>query len=157
MECLKWLNRPIEILNYMKLRWLTENVEFPEVIDKELVEPWLEKIARAHGKIAGQLTYILTDDEGILRVNRQFLKHDYFTDIITFDYSKRGMVNGDIYISLDTVATNAEQFGQNPVRELYRVLAHGMLHLCGINDKGPGEREIMERHEDAALEMLFND
>ncbi len=141
----------------MKLRWLTENVEFPEVIDKEIVESWLEKIARAHGKIAGQLTYILTDDEGILRVNRQFLNHDYFTDIITFDYSKRTMVNGDIYISLETVATNAEQFGQNPVRELYRVLAHGMLHLCGINDKGPGEREIMEQHEDEALEMLFND
>ncbi len=141
----------------MKLKWLTENVVFPEVIDRELVQSWLEKIAVAHGKIAGQLTYILTDDEGILRVNRQFLQHDYFTDIITFDYSKRGMVNGDIYISLETVATNAEQFGQNPVRELYRVLAHGMLHLCGINDKGPGEREIMERHEDEALEMLFND
>lgn len=138
----------------MIINWLTENVEFPDVIEKSIVEPWIAKIAEAHGKIPGQLTYILTNDEGILRVNREFLKHDYYTDIITFDYSKRGMVNGDIYISLDTVATNAEQFGQNPVRELHRVLAHGLLHLCGINDKGPGEREIMERHEDEALEML---
>lgn len=138
----------------MNIRWLTENVEFPDVIVKEIAEPWLAKVAEAHGKIPGTLTYILTDDEGILRVNRQFLNHDYFTDIITFDYSKRGMVSGDIYISLETVATNAEQFGQNPVRELHRVLAHGLLHLCGINDKGPGEREIMERHEDEALAIL---
>lgn len=139
----------------MIIRWLTENVEFPDVISKEIVEPWLAKVAEAHGKIPGTLTYILTDDEGILRVNRKFLDHDYFTDIITFDYSKRGMVSGDIYISLETVATNAEQFGQNPIRELHRVLAHGLLHLCGINDKGPGEREIMEQHEDQALELLY--
>ena len=139
----------------MIIRWLTENVEFPDVISKEIVEPWLAKVAEAHGKIPGTLTYILTDDEGILRVNRKFLDHDYFTDIITFDYSKRGMVSGDIYISLETVATNAEQFGQNPIRELHRVLAHGLLHLCGINDTGPGEREIMEQHEDRALELLY--
>ncbi|MBD5415320.1 MAG: rRNA maturation RNase YbeY [Bacteroides sp.] len=139
----------------MIIRWLTENVEFPDIISKEIVEPWLAKVAEAHGKIPGTLTYILTDDEGILRVNRKFLDHDYFTDIITFDYSKRGMVSGDIYISLETVATNAEQFGQNPIRELHRVLAHGLLHLCGINDKGPGEREIMEQHEDRALELLY--
>ena len=139
----------------MTIRWLTVNVEFPDVISKEIVEPWLAKVAEAHGKIPGTLTYILTDDEGILRVNRKFLDHDYFTDIITFDYSKRGMVSGDIYISLETVATNAEQFGQNPIRELHRILAHGLLHLCGINDKGPGEREIMEQHEDRALELLY--
>lgn len=138
----------------MTISWLTENVEFPEVIEKSIVEPWLANVARAHDKIPGKLTYILTDDEGILAINRKFLNHDYYTDIITFDYSKRGMVNGDIYISLETVATNAEQFGQNPIRELHRVLAHGLLHLCGINDKGPGEREIMEQHEDDALEML---
>ncbi len=138
----------------MTINWLTEHVEFPEVVEKSIVEPWLAKVAEAHGKIPGRLTYIFTDDEGILKVNREFLQHDYYTDIITFDYSKRGMVSGDIYISLDTVATNAEQFGQNAVRELHRVIAHGMLHLCGINDKGPGEREIMEQHENAALEML---
>ena len=138
----------------MIINWLTENVEFPDIIEKPLVETWLAKVAEAHGKIPGTLTYILTDDEGILAVNRKFLNHDYYTDIITFDYSKRSMVSGDIYISLDTVGTNAEQFGQNPIRELHRVLVHGLLHLCGINDKGPGEREIMERHEDEALDLL---
>lgn len=138
----------------MTINWLTENIEFPEVIEKPLVEAWLAKVAQAHGKIPGTLTYILTDDEGILAVNRKFLQHDYYTDIITFDYSKRSMVSGDIYISLETVGTNAEQFGQNPIRELHRVLVHGLLHLCGINDKGPGEREIMEQHEDEALTIL---
>lgn len=138
----------------MIINWLNERVDFPDVIEKSIVEPWLAKVAETHGKIPGTLTYILTDDEGILEVNRKFLNHDYYTDIITFDYSKRKMVSGDIYISLETVATNAEQFGQNPVRELHRVIAHGLLHLCGINDKGPGEREIMERHEDAALQLL---
>lgn len=138
----------------MTTSWLTENVEFPEAIDRERVERWLEAVAAAHGKIAGTLTYIFTDDEGILRVNREFLRHDYYTDIITFDYSKRRMVNGDIYISLDTVRSNAEGLSVDPVRELHRVVAHGMLHLCGINDKGPGEREIMEAHEDEALKLL---
>lgn len=138
----------------MTINWLTKNVEFPEAIVKDLVSRWLPLVAEAHGKQIGILTYILTDDEGILEVNREFLQHDYYTDIITFDYSKRSMVSGDIYISLETVATNAEQFNQNPLRELHRVLAHGLLHLCGINDKGPGEREIMERHEDEALELL---
>ena len=138
----------------MTINWLTKNVEFPEPIVKDVIEAWLPKVAASHGKQIGTLTYILTDDEGILAVNREFLDHDYYTDIITFDYSKRSMVSGDIYVSLDTVATNAEQFDQNPVRELHRVLAHGLLHLCGINDKAPGEREIMERHEDAALELL---
>lgn len=139
----------------MTINWLTEGVQFPEVIEKTIVEQWLARVAEAHGKIPGKLTYILTNDEGILRVNREFLQHDYYTDIITFDYSKRKMINGDIYISLDTVSTNAEQFGQDPIRELHRVIAHGLLHLCGINDKGPGEREIMEQHEDEALQLLF--
>lgn len=138
----------------MKINWLTENVEFPAEIDRQRCERWLDAVAQAHDKIPGTLTYIFTDDEGILKVNREFLQHDYYTDIITFDYSKRRMVNGDIYISLDTVKSNAEQFATDPVRELHRVVAHGLLHLCGINDKGPGEREIMEAHEDAALNLL---
>lgn len=135
----------------MEINWLVENVEFPEVISASLVVQWLDAVALNHGKQIGTLNYILTDDEGILRVNREFLQHDYYTDIITFDYSKRRMVSGDIYISLDTIATNAEQYGQDPILELHRVIVHGLLHLCGIDDKGPGEREIMEQHENEAL------
>ena len=87
-------------------------------------------------------------------MNREFLKHDYYTDIITFDYSTRQRISGDMVISLDTVLTNAEQLGAKYETELMRVLIHGVLHLCGINDKGPGEREIMEQHENSALAIL---
>ena len=85
--------------------------------------------------------------------NNEFLGHDYYTDIITFDYCEGKVLNGDIYISLDTVFTNADKFGRPYDEELHRVIIHGILHLCGVNDKGPGEREIMEAAEDKALAM----
>ena len=102
----------------------------------------------------GSLSYIFCNDDYILDVNRQFLQHDYYTDIITFDYCCGKMLRGDLVISLDTVASNAVLQHADYDTELYRVVIHGVLHLCGINDKGPGEREIMERHEDEALAML---
>jgi len=111
-------------------------------------------VARAHGRAVGRLTYVFCDDNYILQTNRQFLQHDYYTDIITFDYDEGDVLNGDIVISLDTVRSNAEQFGKAYDDELHRVIIHGILHLCGINDKGPGEREIMEANENAALAML---
>ncbi len=131
----------------------TQNVEMPG-LDLDRVGAWLVKVAQSHGKAVGRLTYIFCDDEYILETNRKFLNHDYYTDIITFDYSNRRRVAGDMVISLDTVRTNAELFGRTYDDELNRVVVHGLLHLCGINDKGPGEREIMESHENAALEML---
>ena len=91
--------------------------------------------------------------ETILEVNNEYLGHDYYTDVITFDYDEDDVVNGDIVISLDTVRTNAELFDKAYEDELYRVIIHGILHLCGLNDKGPGEREIMEKAENKALEM----
>ena len=90
----------------------------------------------------------------ILEVNRQYLQHDYYTDIITFDYCEGDRLSGDLFISLDTIRTNAEQFGASYEDELHRVIIHGILHLCGINDKGPGEREVMEAAENKALGML---
>ena len=102
-------------------------------------------MARGHGRVLGPLTYIFTDDPTILDVNRQFLNHDYFTDIITFDETRGRRISGDMFISLDTVASNAAEVSRRPYEEeLHRVIIHGVLHLCGINDKGPGEREIME-------------
>ena len=100
------------------------------------------------------LNYIFCDDEEILRVNRQFLDHDYYTDIITFDDCIGRMLRGDMFISLDTVRSNAEGLGVSYDSELRRVIVHGILHLCGINDKGPGEREIMEAAENDALALL---
>ena len=119
------------------------------------VERWIEQVAASHGKRVGEVNYIFTDDAGILDINRQFLGHDYYTDIITFDYTEGDILGGDIYISLDTVDSNAKLVGATYDEELHRVIIHGILHLCGINDKGPGEREIMEAAEDKALEQFI--
>lgn len=133
--------------------WEIQNTEMP-AIDRPLLERWIVAVAAEHDRIIGALVYIFCDDERIIEVNREFLQHDYYTDIITFDYSRRKLISGDMFISLDTVASNAEQLGVDYADELHRVIIHGVLHLCGINDKGPGEREIMERHENRALELL---
>ena len=129
---------------------MVQNVEMPQ-IDASAFDGWIEEVARRHDRRVGALTYVLCDDEYILATNRQFLDHDYYTDIITFDYSNSHRISGDMVISLDTVRSNAEQLGVDYNTELLRVLVHGVLHLCGINDKGPGEREIMEQHENEAL------
>ena len=130
----------------------SENVRFPKIKRRE-VTAWIKQVAAAHGRKVGEIGYLFVDDEKILEVNNEFLGHDYYTDIITFDYDEDDIINGDIVISLDTVRTNAEKFGKTYEEELYRVIIHGILHLCGINDKGPGEREIMERHENEALAL----
>ena len=114
---------------------------------------WVKRVAASYGRKVGDVAYIFCDDEEILRVNRQYLQHDYYTDIITFDYDEDDVISGDLFISLDTVRTNAEQLGLPYGQELNRVIIHGILHLCGINDKGPGEREIMEAAENKALAM----
>ncbi len=131
-----------------------EPATLPE-IDFKATEQWLERVAKDHEMEIGRLAYNFLDDEAMLQLNRQFVNHDYYTDIITFDYSRPPRVSGEIYISLDTVATNAMKFNVSYRHELMRVIAHGLLHLCGINDKGPGEREIMEKNEDRALSMLY--
>lgn len=134
-------------------QWICDGVEMPRLQLSE-IEKWIGLVASAHDRILGPLTYIFCNDDKIIEVNRQFLNHDYYTDIITFDYSKGKLISGDMFISLDTVLTNSEQVGSSYDDELRRVIIHGVLHLCGINDKGPGEREIMEQHENEALKML---
>ena len=119
-----------------------------------IVNQWIEAVTRTFDKSVGNLTYIFCTDEKIIEVNREFLQHDYFTDIITFDYSNRRRISGDMFISLDTVRSNAALFGKSYDDELMRVVIHGVLHLVGINDKGVGEREIMEKHENDALDLL---
>ena len=131
-----------------------QGVEMP-VIDLRKVSTWIEEVAASHSRRVGNLNYLFVNDEEILVANRQFVGHDYYTDIITFDYSRGDRISGDIMISLDTVASNAEKFKVPYFKELLRVVIHGVLHLVGINDKGPGEREIMEAAENAAL-GLYN-
>ena len=130
----------------------TVNVKMPAIRRRD-TSAWVKAVAASYGKKVGEIAYIFVDDEEILRVNREYLQHDYYTDIITFDYTEGNTISGDLFISLDTVRTNAEQFDKPYNEELHRVIIHGILHLCGINDKGPGEREIMEAAEDKALAM----
>ena len=137
------------------IEYITHNVELPS-LDYDRLGIWIETVAGKHGYKVGNLTYCFCDDAYILEPNRQFLQHDYYTDIITFDYTRHNRIGGDMVISLDTVRSNAEDLGQRYERELLRVIIHGVLHLCGIDDKGPGEREIMERNENEALVMYSN-
>ena len=134
------------------ISYQTFNVKMPPIRRRD-VSAWVRRVAAGYGKRVGEVAYIFCDDEKILEVNRQYLNHDYFTDIITFDDDEGDTINGDIVISLDTVRSNAQQFGRPYDEELHRVIIHGILHLCGINDKGPGEREIMEAEENKALAM----
>ena len=129
-----------------------ENVKMPAIKKRETTA-WIRAVAATYKKKVGEVGYLFCDDEHILEVNREYLGHDYYTDIITFDYCEDNVLNGDLVISLDTVRTNAELFHKAYEEELHRVIIHGILHLCGINDKGAGEREIMEAAENKALEL----
>ena len=130
----------------------TDGVKMPKRKRKDTTA-WIKAVAQTYGRKVGEVGYMFVNDEKILEINNEYLGHDYYTDVITFDYDEGDVVNGDIVISLDTVRTNAEMFGKAYEDELYRVIIHGILHLCGLNDKGPGEREIMEKAENKALEM----
>ena len=136
----------------IEVNYIAQNVEMP-VFNRQAVSEWLEQVAAHHGKRVGRLTYVFCDDDYILATNKQYLGHDYYTDIITFDYCEDDVLNGDLVISLDTVRSNAELFHKDYDEELHRVIIHGILHLCGQNDKGPGEREQMEAAENKALAL----
>jgi rRNA maturation RNase YbeY len=131
----------------------TDNIPMPN-IDFRKVEQWIKAVAAQHGFSVGELNYIFCDDEKILAVNREFLQHDYYTDVITFDYSTRTRVNGDIYISLDTVATNAQQVDAPFLHELHRIIIHGLLHLTGQADKTPETKAQMTAKEEDAIAKI---
>ena len=123
-------------------------------IDFRKVEQWIKAVAAQYGFSVGELNYIFCDDEKILAVNQEFLQHNYYTDVITFDYTTRTRVNGDIYISLDTVQSNAEQVGASFTHELHRIIIHGLLHLTGQADKTPETKEQMTAKEEDALAKI---
>ena len=122
-------------------------------IKKRETTAWIRAVAKSYGRRVGEVGYMFVNDDKILEVNREYLGHDYYTDVITFDYDEDDVVSGDVVISLDTVASNAHLFNKTYEDEIYRVIIHGILHLCGINDKGPGEREQMEAAENKALAL----
>ena len=137
------------------ISYSAEGVKMPKIKKRE-VTAWIKAVVAGYDRKVGEVGYLFVDDEKILEVNNEYLGHNYYTDIITFDYDEGNVINGDMVISLDTVRTNAEFFGKTYEEELFRVIIHGILHLCGINDKGPGEREIMEAAENKALALLAN-
>ena len=134
------------------ITYQAEGVRMPKIRRREATA-WIRSVAATYGRKVGEVGYLFCSDEKILEVNREYLGHDYYTDIITFDYDEGDTLNGDLVISLDTVRSNAELFNRDYDEELHRVIIHGILHLCGINDKGPGEREKMEAAENRALAM----
>lgn len=137
----------------MAISYQTDGVKMPP-IERRKISSWIRQVAHTYHKKTSDIAYIFCSDERILEVNRQYLQHDYYTDIITFDYDEGDTISGDIFISLDTVRSNAELYHQSYKRELHRVIIHGILHLCGINDKEPGEREAMEEAENDALALI---
>ena len=135
----------------MPIHFFAEDVKSPK-IPKRKITNWIKAIAKEYGKNIGEIGYIFCSDKKILEVNNEYLHHDYYTDIITFDYTEANKISGDIFISLDTVRSNAEEFGAILEHELHRIIIHGILHLCGQDDKTPELRAEMSRKENLALE-----
>ena len=134
----------------MAINFYAEEIDMPSFRKNDTKE-WIKEITTSFGKKVGDISYVFCNDEKILEVNQNYLQHDYYTDIITFDYTEGIKISGDLFISVDTVKSNAEQFEQDFDTELHRVIIHGILHLCGINDQSPEERANMIEEENKAL------
>lgn len=135
------------------VKFIAEDIEMP-ALDERSVSRWIRAVAADYGFSVGNIHYIFCSDERELAVNREFLGHDYYTDVITFDYSTASTLNGDIFISLDTVRSNAEMVGATFEHELHRILIHGVLHLTGQGDKTPETKVQMTEKEEKALAKL---
>jgi len=130
----------------------TEDIPF-ELDDEKTVAHWLELLVESQQNEVGELNYIFCSDDYLLKMNQEHLNHDYYTDIITFDYCENKIISGDLFISIDRVNDNAKTFGKTQKNELERVIAHGLLHLLGFKDKSPEEIAEMRRMEELALSM----
>ena len=135
------------------IQYIAENVKMPK-LEKQRINRWIKEIAAGYGKKTGDIAYVFCDDQKILEINNQYLEHDYYTDIITFDYTTGNTISGDIFISLDTVKSNADEYVADFETELHRILIHGILHLCGNDDKSPELRIDMTDKENKALGQL---
>ena len=131
----------------------TEDISFTLESEKE-TSNWLVNLVRFHKKKVGELNYIFCSDDYLLKMNQEYLKHDYFTDIITFDYCEKDLISGDLFISIDRINENAKTFGKTQINELNRVIAHGLLHLLGFKDKTAEDIAEMRSMEERALSML---
>jgi rRNA maturation RNase YbeY len=123
-------------------------VKIPSFVSKKVLKEAVKNLALNEGKVLKDLSLVFTDDDYLLEVNKQYLNHDYFTDVITFDYSSFPEVSGDVMISLDRVKDNAQSLNQSFELEFYRVVFHGVLHLCGYKDKSEADEKEMRAKED---------
>ena len=137
----------------MAITFQAENINFPK-IKKRATTKWIKSVTNKYNKQPGDICYLFCSDEKILEINRQFLNHDFYTDIIAFDYSEGNKISGDIFISLETVLSNSQKYQTSFDEELHRVMIHGILHLCGLNDKSDDEIKEMRKAEEDALRML---
>ena len=124
--------------------------------NRRVIKQWIKDIISSYNYSTGNISYIFCSDDYLLNINRQYLSHDYYTDVITFDYDENNIVSGDIFISVDTVKSNSEQYSVSYNCELYRVIIHGVLHLCGLKDKTPEDAKIMREAEEKSLQILFS-
>lgn len=132
-----------------------EDREVPD-FDSELFILWLNKVIVCEGKESGEISVVFCSDEYLLKINQDYLKHDYYTDIISFDYSEENFVSGDLFISVDRVEENAVEFGVSFSEELKRVCVHGVLHLCGYKDKSDEEVNQMREKENQYLKIFVS-
>ena len=131
-----------------------DGVKMPAIRKRDTTR-WIRAVAATYGRTVGEVGYMFVNDDKILEVNNEYLGHNYYTYISTFDYDDGSTINVDVVISLDTVLSTAVHYCKAYDDEFHRVIIHVILHLCGINDKGPGEREIMEANENKALALLY--
>ena len=133
------------------INYFTEDIEY-DIENKEKITEWILNSLKEENKISGELSFIFCSDKYLLKINKEYLKHDYYTDIITFDYSEKNQISGDIFISIDRVGENAKIYSQEKLTELLRVIIHGVLHLIGYNDKSENEQKLMTKKENYYLE-----
>jgi rRNA maturation RNase YbeY len=137
------------------IHFTTQDIEMP-TLDQSSIRRWIKTIAAHYGFAVGTIHYVFCSDQRELEINREFLGHDYYTDVITFDYSTPTTINGDIFISLETIQSNAEMIGVSFDNELMRIIIHGILHLTGQMDKTPETKAEMTAKENHALSILLN-
>ena len=137
------------------INFYTEEVVFPALNFKD-VKQWIKKIIENHKFKLGDVSIIFCNDEYLLSINKTYLNHNYYTDIITFNYNNKNVLSGDIFISVDTVKLNAKEFAVAESDEFMRVIIHGILHLLGFNDSNDEEKLEMRRKENESLELFFN-
>lgn len=139
----------------MPIKFFTEDISF-NLKQRILLKKWISNAITAEHKMLGEINYIFTSDKYLLSINKEYLSHDYFTDIITFNYCENNLMSGDIYISIETVKNNSLQFGVSFIEEIHRVMIHGILHLIGYNDQNEDEKVIMREKENYYLDRLKN-